>query len=144
MREFKIEEIILVDDDTIVRLVVERILKCIGYKGKIFPFINGFEAIKSIKNQIETNSFDFSPNRKLLLLDLNMPIMNGWGFLNEFALLPPAVKNEFIILIISGSISEEDKIQAFAYPDVKDFIQKPLSEKYLLDFLLKSALYEEK
>lgn len=144
MREFKIDEIILVDDDTIVRLVVERILRCIGYKGKIFPFINGFEAIKSIKNQVETNSFTFSSSRKLLLLDINMPIMNGWGFLNEFSMLPPEVKNEFIISMITGSISEEDKSQAFAFPDVKDYIQKPLSEKYVLDFLSKFDLYEEK
>lgn len=144
MREFKIEEIIIVDDDTIVRLVVERILRCIGYKGKIFLFINGFEAIESIKNQVETNSFDFSPNRKLILLDINMPSMNGWGFLNEFSTLPPEVKNEFIVSMITGSISEEDKSQAFAFPDVKDYIQKPLSEKYLLDFLSKFDLYEEK
>lgn len=144
MGEFKIEEIILVDDDTIVRLVVERILRCIGYTGKIFPFVNGFEAIESVKNQVETDSFTFSDNRKLILLDINMPIMNGWGFLNEFSKLPPQVKSEFIVSMITGSISEEDKSKAFSFPEVKDYIQKPLSEKYVLDFLSKFDLYEEK
>lgn len=142
MRVFKISEIILVEDDSIVKLVIQKILRKTGYSGTISSFINGFEAIESIKNQVATNSFDFFPERRLLLLDINMPIMDSWGFLDEFSTLPVEVKNQFLISIITSSISDEDKSQAFAYSDVEDFIQKPLSEKYLLYFLTKHALYE--
>ncbi len=142
MRAFKIKEIILVDDDSIVKLVVQRILKKIGYSDPITTFSNGLEAINSIENQVATNSFNFFPEKRLLLLDINMPIMDSWGFLEEFSTLPFEVKNQFLISIITSSISDQDKSQAFTYPDVKDFIQKPLSETYLLHFLTKHALYE--
>jgi CheY-like chemotaxis protein len=143
MRVFKISEVILVDDDQIVKLVVQKILRKIGYSGTINSFINGFEAIEKIKNQVATNSFEFFPEKRLILLDINMPIMNSWGFLDEFSKLPLAVKHQFLISIITSSISDQDKSHAFSYPDVEDFIQKPLSENYLIVFMTNHALCEE-
>jgi len=143
MRVFKISEIVLVDDDQIVKMIVQKILRKIGYSGTISSFINGFEAIEKIKNQVATDSFEFLPQKRLLLLDINMPIMNSWGFLDEFSLLPESVKNQFLVSIITSSISDEDKSQAFSYPEVEDFIQKPLSENYLIVFLTKQLLCEE-
>jgi CheY-like chemotaxis protein len=142
MRIFKISEIVLVDDDQIVKLVVQKILRKIGYSGTISSFINGFEAIENIKNQVATNSFEFLPEKRLLLLDINMPIMNSWGFLDEFSKLPLVVKNQFLISIITSSISDQDKSQAFSYQEVEDFIQKPLSENSLIVFLTNHSFCE--
>lgn len=143
MREFKIREIVLVDDDLIVKLIVQKISRKLGFTGTITTFSDGLEAIESIKNQVATNSFEILPERILLLLDINMPIMDAWGFLDEFSMLPDEVKNQFIISIITSSVSDQDNFRAFSYQNVEDFMQKPLSEDFLYSFFTRHGLCEE-
>ena len=79
----------------------------------------------------------------LVVLDLNMPIMDAWGFLDEFTKLDQDIKDQFLISIITSSIDSNDRNMAFSYPDVKDYITKPLSGKHVIDFLTKHQLYEQ-
>ena len=140
MGRFRIQEVILVDDDAIVRMVATKILKSVDFDGTISSFENGQLAIDEIHKRI--NSDEPKIKRSLLLLDINMPELDAWGFLNEFTQLDQDIKKHFFIAIITSSIDTNDRINAFSYPDVLDYITKPLSVKHLMDFLSKHQLFE--
>ena len=62
----------------------------------------------------------------IIFLDLNMPIMDGWGFLDEFVLIKP--QKEIVIYIVTSSVSSADRKRALGYSEtVKDYVIKPIS-----------------
>lgn len=142
MGNFLIKEVMLVDDDAIVRMVATKILRSIDFGGTISSFENGRLAINAIQKKFVSDKAE-SRERILLLLDINMPILDAWGFLDEFIRVSPKTKTHFLIAIITSSIDTSDRIKAFSYPDVKEYITKPLSGKHLTDFLTKHHLYGE-
>lgn len=143
MSLFKIKEVYLVDDDAIVRMVAGKIFKNIEFKNPISGFENGKKAIDMIAEKVANKEFEFTRDKILLFLDINMPVMDSWGFLDEFQKFDPEIKNQFLISIITSSIDTSDKTRAFSYPDVSDYITKPLTGKHILEFLKKHHLYEE-
>lgn len=143
MSLFKIKEVYLVDDDAIVRLVASKIFKNINFQNPIHSFENGKEAIQEIERKAAVNQSEITGEKILLLLDINMPIMDAWAFLDEFKELDQRIKKNFLITIITSSIDSNDSMKAFSYQEVSDYITKPLSGKHILDFLKKHNLYEE-
>jgi CheY-like chemotaxis protein len=142
MSKFKISEIFFIDDDAIVRLVGRKILNSIEFDKAFSPFENGKKAIEEIHQRIAQNHFQPTLEPVLVLLDINMPVMDGWGFLDAFSLLDEEIKTHFKISIITSSIDSSDRDKAFSYPEVLDYISKPLSGKHVTDFLTRHQLYE--
>ncbi|MBC6367857.1 response regulator [Algoriphagus sp. AK58] len=142
MSLFKISEIFFIDDDAIVRMVGKKILKSIEFTKEVSQFENGKDAIEEIFSRIQQNKIKLTSEPILVLLDINMPIMDGWDFLDEFCKLENSVKEKFLISIITSSIDTSDKEKAFSYPEVLDYISKPLSGKHVTDFLSRHGLYE--
>lgn len=143
MSLFKIKEVYLVDDDAIVRMVAGKILKNIEFKNPISGFENGKKAIDLIAQKVANEEYENTGEQILLLLDINMPVMDAWNFLDEFQKFDPEIKSHFLISIITSSIDTSDKTKAFSYPEVSDYITKPLTGKHILEFLKKHNLYEE-
>ncbi|UZR99228.1 response regulator [Chondrinema litorale] len=112
-----INKILLIDDDDIFRLTASKILKKVYPQLEIFSAKNGEEAL----NQLIEKPIDLD----LILLDINMPIMNGWEFLDAYA--SKEFKNEIPIYVLSSSIDPNDKEKADNNPKVIGFIEKPLS-----------------
>jgi response regulator RpfG family c-di-GMP phosphodiesterase len=140
MSRFNFGNVFIVDDDIVVRILVMKILKNIGYEGKIHQFENGETALNEI---IEPTFEATNDGFNLVLLDINMPNMDGWGFLDAFTALSDLNKKGHFVTMITSSIDQADKEKAFSYPDVKDFIQKPVSIQLLKDFLMSHHLVEE-
>lgn len=140
---FKFKEVYLVDDDAIVRLVASKIFKNINFQNPIHSFENGKLALEEIERKVVANELDSSREKILLMLDINMPIMDAWAFLDEFMKFDEEIKNHFLITIITSSIDSSDNMKAFSYFEVSDYITKPLSGKHILDFLKKHNLYED-
>ncbi len=143
MGKFKISEIMFVDDDAIVRLVGSKILKSIQFDREISHFENGKQAIDHITKRFNEQNLPEADRPIMILLDINMPEMDAWGFLDEFQDFDYEFKKHFLISIITSSIDSSDKTRAFLYPDVLDYIQKPLSGKHVIDFLSRHHLYSE-
>ena len=140
---FQLNEIIFVDDDAIVRMLGKRILANLKFDREITQFENGQTAIQEIQKRVSQNEIQQSEKPTLILLDINMPVMDGWDFLDEFSALPESIKNQFYISIITSSIDRSDKEKAFSYPIVKDYIQKPMSVSLFMDFLKKHEFVKE-
>jgi CheY-like chemotaxis protein len=87
-------------------------------------FENGFEAIEGIKNKLKQG--ENPPD--LILLDINMPILDGWQFLDEFKLIKKLLNKEIIIYIVSSSDNHVDITKAKDYKEeVKNYYLKPMS-----------------
>ncbi len=117
------EKVLLVEDDPITILVCKRTIEIAGFANEVKSVVNGQEAIDYLK---ESTSH---PN--LILLDLNMPILNGWEFLDWFGTWVTNVKTVPAIYIFSSTVDPEDQRKAMEYPKVNVFISKPLTREHL-------------
>lgn len=115
-------EILLVDDDPIVQYLHKTILSKYNFPTQKF-FSNGALALDYILENRE-NDILF-----LVLLDINMPVMNGWAFLEKLKSfsIKPLVK----VVIVTSSIDSLDKDKANNYQQVFEFIEKPLPENFV-------------
>jgi CheY-like chemotaxis protein len=116
--------VLLVDDDEINNFISIKLIKKALSNTEIMACLNGKFAIDQL---IDIQRNDPSKLPDYILLDINMPIMNGWEFLEEYKRLKidPAGKTK--IFIISSSVFSNDINKARSYPLVKDFISKPLN-----------------
>jgi CheY-like chemotaxis protein len=143
MKKFKIREFIFIDDDEVLVFVGKKILKMVGYDGIVSHFRNGLEAITNLVERIAQKEFDDESDPVVVLLDINMPIMNAWDFMNVFKEFPENIRKHFKIAIVTSSFNPADRISASKYIDLLEYINKPISSAGLLEFLKKHGFYEE-
>lgn len=121
--------LLLVDDDETSLYVNQRLLKSICPGVVILNARNGQEALNIMH---ETCGKIYCP--ELIFLDINMPIMDGFGFLEEFKKVADCHSSSLNIILLSSSNYPLDLEKAKKYPIV-DFVQKPLTKEKLLNFL---------
>lgn len=120
-----VEIIALIDDDETFIYISKRLLKDINNIKQIEVFNNGLDAL----NYIKLNSKNPKLLPEIIFLDLSMPIMDGWQFLEEFINLNPTDLEKIIIYICSSSISPHDINRAKSISAVTDYIIKPLCKE---------------
>jgi CheY-like chemotaxis protein len=111
----------LIDDDATFVFLTKRIIKSTGVDATIFVFNDGRQAIDFLVN----NSSDKSLMPDVIFLDLSMPVMDGWEFLDEYKALP---LENVTLYVFSSSISAHDIHRARSYSMVTDFIIKPITK----------------
>ena len=116
--------ILLVDDDEINNFISIKLIKKALLNTEITACLNGKFAIDQL---LEITQKDPSKLPDYILLDINMPIMNGWEFLEEYVKYKIDPTGKTKIFIISSSVFSNDISKAKSYPLVKDFISKPLN-----------------
>ncbi|MFV5691838.1 response regulator [Flavobacterium sp. LT1R49] len=115
----------IIDDDKMSVKLISILISKNKFCEDVQPFYNAQFAIDKLKqNCIENKNLPDA-----ILLDLNMPVMDGWQFLDEFVLLP--IKKEISIFIITSSIDPIDIEMAKKYSVVKDYIMKPITAQKL-------------
>ena len=119
----KINRILLIDDDEISNFINERKLKSSAIADHIDICISGIKGLQLLKEIHERNE----PCPEIILLDINMPIMDGFGFLDQFVKLPPEFINNIRIAMLTSSLEKDEVRRSFEYKNVVDFINKPLS-----------------
>ncbi|HXB41547.1 MAG TPA: response regulator [Bacteroidia bacterium] len=125
-------EIIIIDDDPINNIICTQQIKRKAPDIKIVDFISPLHGLSYITDEHSQRS---SASKTILLLDINMPVMTGWEFLDRFDTLCIDIKNNFMIYILSSSFDPIDKNGAKTNPLVKDFISKPLTEGVIITLL---------
>ncbi len=119
----KIDLAFIVDDDEIYVYGLKRLVAIHDLCKNLLVFNNGEEAIKYLK-PIMANA-DQLPD--IILLDINMPIMDGWDFLNEFIKIEANLSKKITIYMITSSINNEDIEKAKTYSEVSNYFVKPVT-----------------
>jgi len=109
----------IIDDDTVYVNLVKKLIQLKKLCENILVFKNGKEAIEFFK--------DSESLPDLILLDLNMPIMNGWEFLEEFKPINKELGKVSSLYVVSSSIDPVDSEKAKSIECVRDYISKPIS-----------------
>ena len=115
----------IIDDDKLTVKLISILVSKNKFCEEIQSFDNAQHAIDKLKQNASNNGV--LPDA--ILLDLNMPAMDGWQFLDEFMLLP--IKKEISIFIMTSSIDPVDIEMAKKYKIVKDYVEKPITSKKL-------------
>ena len=113
-------EVLIIDDDDIVTLVQGKLLQNCNVCEHPLKFKRASDALEYLSNASEGNDY-------LLLLDINMPLMNGWEFLEEIEKL--AIKEHIYVYMVTSSIDYNDKEKANNYSRIVNFIEKPITIK---------------
>ena len=118
------KNICVIDDDQIYQIIIKKIIFKAGNFEKVQCYENGFNALSDFKDPSV-------PLPHLILLDINMPGMDGWEFLSNLKEHRPNLCNETTIYMVTSSIAFSDRDKALALPEVSGFISKPLSVEKL-------------
>jgi len=119
---------LIVDDDKTNNLITKMAIKKSLSEVEIVEFIVPEAALEYIKAEYLKHPKE---DKTTILLDINMPTLNGWEFLEEFDTFTESIKRQFNIYILSSSIDLGDIQQAKVNPLVIDFIEKPLNKTVL-------------
>ena len=125
-----IKKVYLVDDDEINNFICTNILKKINFCDDVLAYESGTEAIDALKEAIKNDQEDVPD---VIFLDINMPIMNGWDFLEEFKVLKKDINKNVSLFMLSSSIYQADVEKSKQYDEVVDFVTKPLNAEVLND-----------
>ena len=120
------ESILLVEDEKSFNFITTTNIERLGIADEIHVALNGDEALTLINNYFSGSR----PLPRIILLDLNMPILDGFGFIEAFQRLPIPNKQKAVIAILTSSNSREDKERAHSL-GIKHYLTKPVSEKEL-------------
>lgn len=113
----------LIDDDNIYQFTARKLLESTGLAKHIQSFYNGSEAINYFKDQ--NNKPETLPD--VIFLDINMPVMNGWEFLEEYNKLYTNLPKPIVVYVVSSSIDSNDRQKSKEYKLVSDYLVKPIN-----------------
>lgn len=127
--------IAVVDDDKIFQLTASRIIKSAAISEQILQFENGEQALRFLRE----NSAQSDRLPDYVFLDINMPFIDGWMFLEDFEQLKVSLPKPITIYMVSSSIDPQDMNRAESNPNVKEYLLKPVSREKFIELLLNRA-----
>ena len=126
-----INSILLIDDDDATNFYNQMVLEEMGIAKKIYVMTSAEDALLLLKTPDENNHF-ITPN--LIILDINMPGMDGWEFLEHYESLEECMKAKFVIAMLTTSLNPDDKEKA-SQLKIQAFMNKPLEKDQFLSLL---------
>ena len=126
-----LEKACIIDDDPIMIFGMKLMMKQLGISLDTEIWNNGQDAIEGLEHLASKG--EALP--QVVFLDLTMPIMDGWDFLEALKQSSMPGKENMQIYVLSSSINPSDKTRALNYAQVKDYIAKPLAEERLQQIL---------
>ena len=121
-------QFILIDDDPMNNLICKLTIEMTLGQTDVKAFVNPEHGLEYFQNEFSK----LKDTSALLLLDINMPIMSGWEFLEMFDNLSFDIKDRVRICILSSSIDDRDRERSYANKNVMEFLVKPLTDKDIL------------
>lgn len=117
---------ILIDDSKLDCFIGEKVIQSIGCHVSLTVFMDAQEALNFI------GSREVDENKTIILVDIQMPLMTGFEFIESFEqMVDESKQSNYIINLLSSSINENDMIKARSYKSVNDFLNKPIKKDVL-------------
>ena len=118
----------LIDDDELANFVAEKTIRLSEFAGEVIKFTTIESALYLLDKAARKEAVSFPD---VIFLDINMPGLDGWDFLDSYAELPPGLKSGCKLYMLSSSIDQADHFRSERHADTSGFIQKPLSVENL-------------
>ena len=132
-----LQKVICIDDDPIALLLSKLVISKANFASQIITLQNGQEAIEYLEKDETRADNKNSGQTLLILLDLNMPVMDGWEFLEQFSQKLYDEYKDAKIILLSSSIDPNDIRKSKNFEMVMDFFPKPLTKEILQEILEK-------
>ena len=123
----KFDRVLLIDDNDIDNFINERMITTNQFSKMVVVKNSGESALQFLRDNSDNS--DILP--QIIFLDLNMPVMDGFSFLEAYENLPESILTTCKVIVLSSSISPEDINRASTNQYVVKYVNKPLNEKYL-------------
>lgn len=127
----KLNCILLIDDDEPTNFLNRLTLEQAGCAREIRVAQGGQEAL----DYLYSCGGEGSPRPDLIFLDINMPAMDGWEFLQRYRSLPADRKADIVLIMLTTSLNPDDELRTKAIPEVSGFENKPLDQQRLMALL---------
>ncbi|SDM22505.1 Response regulator receiver domain-containing protein [Daejeonella rubra] len=115
---------IIVDDSQLDCFIAEKIIQNAGSYSSVKSYMEATEAYEAIKKSVPGPADAMT----IIVLDIQMPVMNGFQFVDAFEQLPADIRSNYAIFLFSSSINENDKNRLGNYPSIRRFYGKPISK----------------
>lgn len=119
----------LIDDDEIYLFSVKKVIEVNKLSDRVLEFRNGQEAIDFFVQ----SSDNHQELPDVIFLDINMPVMNGWEFIEEFKKIRPLLSKDIMLYVVSSSVDKSDVDRARSFSTVNDYLIKPITASQLVN-----------
>jgi CheY-like chemotaxis protein len=133
LMQHKLNCVLVIDDDEPTNFLNQIIVENSGCAEHVKAVQSGQEALE----YLTTREKDKCPRPDLIFLDINMPAMNGWEFLEKYKSLNKEEQGKIMVVMLTTSLFPEDKVKAEEMPEVSGFENKPLTPEKLDRILAK-------
>ncbi len=127
--ERKLDCVLLIDDDEPTNFLNQMVVESSGYAQQVKVAQSGEEALDYLSQSNQQDNTNPCPD--LIFLDINMPAMNGWEFLEYYAAMDADKKADVVVVMLTTSLNPDDRTKAEANPEVTGFESKPLTPEKL-------------
>jgi len=131
----KLNAVMLIDDNEIDNLINQKMIESIDLAENIFIHSGAKSALEYLKNieKIKTGAESFLP--ELIFLDIDMPLMDGFQFIDEFEKLAEVTKNYCKVILLTSSLDPKDIAKSKKNSYILKYLNKPLTQENLRKFI---------
>lgn len=124
---FRFNSVVLIDDNEVDNMIHQKLLENSGFAKYVYTYTSGKSALEFFKNLDRNEDFPENLIPRVIFLDINMPIMSGFSFIEALQKLSPRVTKGIKIVLLTQSANPLDMQQAKKSKMVQDYLVKPLS-----------------
>jgi CheY-like chemotaxis protein len=128
------KRILIIDDDKLLNKINEKVLVAAGVVIELHIALNGQQAVDYLENRLSKNY----PLPDLIVLDLHMPVMDGFGFIDAFNKMTFHGKSKIELVVFTSSSSPKDKQKAMA-AGIRHYLNKPYLLRGLVDIMMRQS-----
>lgn len=125
---YKYKTVMVIDDSETDLYIAEVMIEAAGFAEKVICLDSGKKALAHLRSLSNPEELP-----DLIFLDINMPGMTGFEFLNEYKHLPESIRKKCVIMMLTTSLNEDDRLQAEGNEFVHKFLNKPLDKEKLAE-----------